>query len=131
MLLLGLGLGVIFGLLFFGIMALVVHTLETKTAMAIRKSVAMHGKIYFEGSANRAGNGGWLFVTENGIEHCVHKANFNSAPTSLSHSEIISIRAKGKKLEIITEKTTYTFVVNNIAQWMSLFKTCELTKNKL
>lgn len=122
---------VVFGLLMFGAMAVAVKVLNNNSRKNIMKKVAMSGQIYFEGAANRSGNGGWLFVTQNAVEHHVHNTNIDTKSTIMPHDEIISIYKSGKKLSVKTTKTTYTFVVNNINEWMSLFAQCELTKNKL
>lgn len=123
--------GIVFGLLFFVAVALCISILESSTIKKMRKGVAIHGKILFEGAANRAGNGGWLFVTQDGIEHHVHGTNFDRSSTIIQHEHIVSIRRSGKKLVIETQQTTHIFVVNNINQWIALFAQYEVTKNKI
>ena len=93
--------------------------------------MSQKGEIYFEGAANLKGNGGWLFVTQNGIEHRVHNMNFNTQPTILSHSDVVSIKKQGNKLAVKTAQNEYAFVVNDVDRWMMYFKKCAYTKNKV
>ena len=120
-----------FGLLMFAAMAICGSILEKTSRKNILKKVAMNGKIYLEGSANRSGNGGWLFVTQNAIEHHVHSTNFDTTPSILPHDNIVEIHKSGRKLVVVTNQKTYTFVVNNVNQWINLLSQCELTKNKI
>ncbi len=120
-----------FGLLMFGVLAGLVFVLEKSVRKKVVAKVALTGKIYFEGAANRSGNGGWLFVTQTGIEHHPHSANMNSAPTIIAHEDIVSIQKDQKKLAVQTYLETYLFVVSNIGQWFTLFLQCELTKDKV
>lgn len=124
-----LGLG--FALLFFALMALLCCLLEKTTIKNIRKKIVLQEKIYFEGAASLKGNGGWLFVTQNGVEHRAHKMNVNSKPTSISHDEIVSIQRKGKQLVFHTDRAVYAFTVTNVKRWLELLGDFELTKNKI
>ena len=122
----------LFGLLFFGGMALVTNSLSKKTFEKIRQDVAMKTHIYFEGAANIFGKGGCLFVTENGIEHHPHKENFDVSKTIIPHDAVISIEKIAKnKLCIKTAQASHTFVVDNIDMWMELLYQNKLTKNKI
>lgn len=123
--------GISFGLLFFGMIAAFSSSLEKKTVTKFREEVSQKGEIYFEGAANLKGNGGWLFVTQNGIEHRVHNMNFNTQPTILSHSDVVSIKKQGNKLAVKTAQNEYAFVVNDVDRWMMYFKKCDYTKNKV
>lgn len=123
--------GLAFGLLFYALMAIFVSTTEKKTLSNIRQKVSIDCKVYFEGAANREGNGGWLFVTEKGVEHHPHQMNFNSNPTIITHDDIVSIRKTGKKLSVFTSKNEYEFVVSDVNKWISLFQGCELTRQKV
>lgn len=123
--------GGLFSFLMFGGMFATLKLLNNTARKNILKKVASSGKIYLEGAANRAGNGGWLFVTQNGIEHHPHNTNLDSSPTVISHSDIISIYKNGKKLSIKTTAKNYNFVVNSIDQWITLLSKFELTKNKI
>jgi|GEM_PF-1571670 len=120
-----------FGLLMFGAFVAFTAKLNDTVRENIRKTALLNKKIYLEGAANRSGNGGWLFVTENAIEHHVHAANLDNAPTIIEHKDIILICKSGKQLLVRTNQKAYFFVVDNVDQWMTLLLQCKLTNNKI
>lgn len=127
----GLCSGLAFGILFFVGMAAVNLFMEDTILKDIRRDVSLNSRIYLEGGANYSGNGGWLFVTEEGIEYRAHKFNFDSKSIKIPHDKIICIEKEKNFLLMSTPDTTYKFTVSNMNQWLTLLESCPLTKDKL
>ena len=122
---------VIASLVCFGALALFCSVVEKTTVQTARKALASQGKIYFEGSANHAGNGGWLFVTSSAIEFRAHKVNLDSKSITLAYADVISIKKAKKKLAVQTNNGTYEFIVESLDKWITLLSNCEATKEKV
>lgn len=124
--------GSFFALLFFGGMTVSMRSLEKSTFTKMRALVAKKTEIYFEGGANRNGNGGRLFITANGIEYYTHKHNFSSESLLIPYKSIVLIqKVNGGKLVIRSEEATYTFVVDSADEWLMFFAKHDQTKGKL
>ena len=114
---LGLLSGLLFGALFALAMQIATSILEKKWASK-RAEISAATTIVVEGAANLDGNGGWLFITQKGMEYYTHKLNFDRRTLIFSSADIQSIRKEGKKLVIIAGNTKYVFVVNYVDRWL-------------
>ena len=115
--LLGIGSGLMWGGLFGLVMQLLVSGLHKKFA-AKRAEISAFRRIIIEGGANLNGNGGWLFVTSDGVEYYTHKMNFSNQTLKFSNYEIQSISKEGGKLVIVANNTKYKFVVDYVDTWL-------------
>ena len=69
--------GAMCGILYGVIMFLFVKSQEKKFDK-MREQIASERKIICDGGATLHGNGGWLFLTEEGLEFYPHKINFST-----------------------------------------------------
>ena len=113
--------GLLFGVLFGLGMQIATGSLEKKWASK-RAEVSASKTILVEGGANLDGNGGWLFVTEEGVEYYTHKMNFDQRTLIFSHTEVQSIHKEGGKLVIVANNIKYVFVVNYVDRWLQIIQ---------
>lgn len=113
--------GILFGLLFGLIMQILLSSIDKKV-QPIRNKISKENLILIEGGANLSGAGGWLFVTDKGIEFHTHNFNFDNRNFSYTHDEIVSIKKNGRKLVIITTKVKYVLNVDKVETWINLLK---------
>ena len=73
----GLILGILSGLLFTFLIFLFSKFMENKFAK-IRLEISKDRKVICDGAATMHGNGGWLFLTELGLEFYPHKINMST-----------------------------------------------------
>ena len=111
--------GLLFGVLFGFAMQIVTGTMEKKWAPK-RAEISAKTTILVEGGANLDGNGGWLFVTEEGVEYYTHKMNFDHRTLNFSRDDIQSIHKEGSKLAVIANNVKYVFVVNYVDRWINI-----------
>ena len=115
----GLLAGVLFAVLFGLIMQITVSHLEkSPTWAAKRAEISQTKTIIVEGAANLDGNGGWLFVTDQGVEYYTHKMNFDNRTLIFTNDQISTITKEGSKLVIVACNTKYKFVVNYVDTWL-------------
>lgn len=110
--------GAFFSVFFGGTMHLVLILLEKKFA-ELKSQIARDKKIIVDGAANLNGDGGWLFITDMGVEYHTHKVNFSNIHCDFPHDVIQSITKEGKKLIVVANNTKYKFVVNNVDMWLT------------
>ena len=87
-----------------------------------RQEIAAQRRIICEGPANHKDGsnsvGGWLFLTEFGLEFYPHNMNFSGRNLAIPVGDIVRIEIKGNKLVIYTRLNyTFTFVVNKADSW--------------
>lgn len=114
----GMSVGLVFVTVFGGLMHLALVFLEkkfAKTSLLISKTKT----IVIEGGASVDGSGGWLFITNEGVEYYTHRLNFDNKSFTLKHNEIQAIKKDGKKLVIISNNVKRTLKVNNIDAWLT------------
>ena len=109
--------GILFGVLFGLAMQIMTGSLEKKWATK-RAEVSATKTIIVEGGANLDGNGGWLFVTAEGVEYYTHKMNFDHRTLIFSNAEVQSIHKEGTKLAVVANNIKYVFVVNYVDRWL-------------
>lgn len=92
--------------------------LENKSKI-IRNRGSNYGKIICEGSATNNGNGGWMFLTENGFEFYPHKVNFNRQSIIISFKDVSKISKGYNYINVFTSFGTYKFIVCKANVWES------------
>lgn len=111
--------GLLFAVLFGLAMQITVSRLEkSPTWAAKRTEISQTKTIIVEGAANLDGNGGWLFVTDQGVEYYTHKMNFDNRTLIFTNDQISTITKEGSKLVIVACNTKYKFVVNYVDTWL-------------
>ena len=113
----GLWCGVFFAMLFGPLMYLIATILEKKFVKK-RAQIQAERKLYCDGSATLMGNGGWMYLTENGLEFYPHKINYSTKEYFVALSDIESARVVRKAL-VVTVKNAgdFSFVVANAVAW--------------
>ena len=90
---LGLVGGVAAGLLFGGAMTLVTHGTEKKFSK-MRAEIAADRRVICDGAATWQGLGGWMFLTEAGLEFYPHKFNHGKQNFAIPTEELASVHVK-------------------------------------
>lgn len=114
----GLGSGVLFGVLFGGAMTIATSAISKKFDDK-RVQISKRNRIVVEGAATMNGAGGWLFITDAGVEFYTHKLNWDHKSLTFSHNDVQSITKQGKLLVTVANQTQYKFVVHNVDMWLS------------
>ncbi|MBQ2881272.1 MAG: hypothetical protein IJE40_03295 [Clostridia bacterium] len=94
--------GILAGTLFAFLIFLFSKFMENKFAK-MRAEIAANRKVICDGAATVNGNGGWLFLTEHGLEFYPHKINVSTKEMRIPFSMIQSVDAN-KNLLIVTLK---------------------------
>ena len=102
-LLLGIISGILCGVLFSLLMALFVKSMEKKFAKK-RAEIASQRRVICDGAATINGNGGWLFLTEKGLEFYPHKANFSKNELFVPIQTIASVQVKRNQIIVANDK---------------------------
>jgi len=114
---LGLVTGVLAGVLFGGGMFLASKIAERKFDKK-RAEIAAQRRIICDGAATIQGNGGWMFLTDFGIELYPHKLNFSTKELMLPLAMIAGVRTKGNKIVIATwDRIEFHIVVAKNKEW--------------
>ena len=114
---LGLFGGILCGILFTGAMFLISLILERKFAKK-REQIACEKTIRCDGPATLKGNGGWLFLTEQGLEFYAHKFNLSSQCVNLPLNTVVAAKANKTQIVVSTaDGMTYAFVVSKSTEW--------------
>ena len=109
---------VLFSGLFTGAMAVVNIAIENKYS-GIRQRGANYGIIICEGVATIKGNGGWMFLTENGFEFYPHKFNFNSQNIIIPIRGIIRMNRGFNNITLTTQSGIFKIVVAKSDVWVN------------
>lgn len=115
--LLGVIMGVLSGCLFSFLMFLFVKVVEKKFDK-MRVEIAEERKIFCDGGATIQGVGGWMFLTENGVEFYPHKINYTQDKLFIPLKEIQTVETKGNQILIRTvNNLQFAIVVAKNNQW--------------
>ncbi len=107
------------GALFSFLMYLFVRFQEKKFAK-MREEIAGERAIVCDGGATIAGNGGWLFLTERGLEFYAHKFNLSTKNKLIPLETIKSVRAKYNRIFVVTaDGSEHNIVVSHSDGWKS------------
>jgi hypothetical protein len=110
--------GAMCGILYGVIMFLFVKSQEKKFDK-MREQIASERKIICDGGATLHGNGGWLFLTEFGLEFYPHKVNFSRQEMRISLKSINAASVLGKSILISVKEYTnaITIIVTHNKEW--------------
>ncbi|MBE6636736.1 MAG: toll/interleukin-1 receptor domain-containing protein [Ruminococcaceae bacterium] len=112
--------GVACGIMFPIVMQLISFLLEIKYRK-LRKAIAGERRLICDGSATHNGNGGWMYLTEKGLEFYPHKINLSSDKIIIPLDLIQSTETTQNKLVVkLSADLAYTFHVSQNNRW----KTC-------
>ena len=88
-----------------------------------RLEIARERKIVCDGGATIQGNGGWLFLTDYGLEFYPHKINVSQKDLMISKSTIKSVKTNKNRLVVdVIDNTTIEFVVSHNKEWLEQMK---------
>ena len=107
--------GILYGLMMF----LISRGLEKKFDKK-RAEIAGERKIICDGAATVHGNGGWLFLTEYGLEFYPHKVNFSKQEMLIPISNLESVRVNGRNQILLATKdyvNAIAVVVTHNKEW--------------
>ena len=90
---LGLAGGILSGFLFGGVMTLFTRGTERKFK-SMREEISADRRVICDGAATWQGLGGWMFLTEAGLEFYPHKFNHGKQNFAIPTEELASVRVK-------------------------------------
>jgi len=115
--LVGLVSGILSGSLFSLLLFLFVKLQEKKFSKK-RIEIARERKIVCDGAATINGNGGWMFLTEKGIEFYPHKINFSTKEIILPINMIAGANTHRNQIVIrIIDNSTIAVLVSHNKEW--------------
>ena len=117
--------GIVFGVVFTGLMVLFSLALEKKIApkhaeLAETKTIVCDGAANHKKGINAIG--GWLFLTTESLEFYPHKLNFGGKNLVISARDITSVSSRMTILTVTTATESYNFVVNKSGAWEASIK---------
>ncbi len=108
---------VVGGGLFSLLMFLFVKAIEKKFDKK-RVEIAGQRRIICDGGATIKGNGGWMFLTETGLEFYPHKINLSTENLFVPLSTIASVETVGNRLIVgVFEGYVFDIVVSKNGEW--------------
>ena len=108
----GLTSGLVFALLIF----LFVKVQEKKFDK-MREEIARERRIVCDGGATVKGNGGWMFLTEHGIEFYPHKINFSRRELIIPIDSIESVKTNRNRIVLCASGQSLAIVVAHKNEW--------------
>ena len=108
--------GVVCGVLFSVLMLAFSKGMEKKYDK-MRAELSAERRIVCDGAATIMGNGGWIFLSEYGLEFYPHKVNFSRKEIMLPINQIKDIQVKANRLTVSVPGDTVTVTVVNAPAW--------------
>ncbi len=109
--------GIFSGLLFAFLIFLFVKIQEKKFDKK-REEIKKERRVICDGGATLSGNGGWLFLTERGLEFYPHKLNFSTKNVMLPINAIKDVKTRKNLLVVSTADTpSLEIVVSHVREW--------------
>ena len=119
---LGLAGGITAGILFGGIMTLLTRGTEKKFRH-MRAEIAADRRIICDGAATWQGLGGWMFLTEAGLEFYPHKFNHGKQNFAIPTEELASVRVKRNIVTVtLTSGGEVPVVVSHAKAWGTMIR---------
>ena len=116
---LGLAGGVLAGLLFGGAMTLVTRSTEKRFAK-LRTEIVSDRRVICDGGATWQGLGGWMFLTEAGLEFYPHKLNHSSQNFAIPTEELVSVTVKRNMVSVTLQNGgEVAVVVSHAKEWQA------------
>ena len=108
--------GVLSGLLFTLLMFLFIKVQEKKFDKK-RIEIAKERRIFCDGGATINGNGGWMFLTENGIEFYPHKINISTEVIKIPTNMIEAVKTNKNQIVVTSNGKNIAIVVSHNKEW--------------
>ena len=119
---LGLAGGITAGILFGGIMTLLTRGTEKKFRH-MRAEIAADRRIICDGAATWQGLGGWMFLTEAGLEFYPHKFNHGKQNFAIPTNELAAVRVKRNIVTVtLTSGGEVAVVVAHAKAWATMIR---------
>ena len=113
----GIVLGALSGFLFTFLIFLFVKFQEKKFDKK-REEIAKDRKVICDGGATIKGTGGWMFLTEQGIEFYPHAINLSTEELRIPTHMIADVKTYKNQIIIhTTDKLTFAIVVSHNTEW--------------
>lgn len=113
--------GVVFGALsglLFALFLFVFIKIQEKNFDKKRIEIAKKRRVICDGGATINGNGGWLFLTENGLEFYPHKINVSTKTVQIPTGIIETVKTHRNQIVIRTaDHSTLAIVVSHNKEW--------------
>ena len=115
--LLGLAGGVLSGVLFGAVMTLFTRGVEKKFSK-MRAEISAERRVICDGGATWQGLGGWMFLTEAGLEFYPHKLNHGSQNFAIPTEELVSVTVKRNIVSVALQNGgEVAVVVSHAKEW--------------
>ena len=108
--------GIFSGLLFTLLIFLFVKIQEKKFDKK-RIEIAKERRIICDGGATINGNGGWMFLTENGIEFYPHKINISTEEIKIPANMIEAVKTNKNQIIVVSNGKNIAIVVSHNKEW--------------
>lgn len=108
--------GVFSGLLFTLLIFIFIKIQEKKFDKK-RIEIAKERRIICDGGATINGNGGWMFLTEIGIEFYPHKINISTEEIKIPTSMIEAVKTQKNQIVVTANGKTIAIVVSHNKEW--------------
>lgn len=116
-LILGMGIGLAAGLLFSVLMFAFSKKMESDISVK-RSHIAQERKIICDGDATIVKNGGWMFLTQFGLEFYPHKFNLSTQNIFIPIEKIQSVSVNRNKINVQTNGNGfYIIIVSKAKKW--------------
>jgi len=117
----GIVLGILSGLLFTFLIFLFSKFMENKFAK-IRLEISKDRKVICDGAATMHGNGGWLFLTEFGLEFYPHKINMSTKEIKIPLNMIRTVNTHKNQIILKTTNTELAILTAKNKEWEKQIK---------
>jgi hypothetical protein len=115
--LLGLAGGVLSGLLFGAVMTLITRGVEKKFSK-MRAEISADRAVICDGGATWQGLGGWMFLTETGLEFYPHKFNHGSQSFAIPTEDLVSVSVRRNIVSVaLRNGGEVAVVVSHAKEW--------------
>ncbi len=82
-----------------------------------RMELALERRIICDGAATIGGNGGWLFLTEYGLEFYPHKVNLSTQEIMIPISTVQSVGINKNQIIVCANGITFPILVTHSKEW--------------
>ena len=119
---LGLAGGILAGILFGGVMTLLTRGTERKFK-GMREEISADRRVICDGAATWQGLGGWMFLTEAGLEFYPHKFNHGKQNFAIPTEELASVHVKRKIVTVsLINGGEVAVVVAHAKAWATMIR---------
>ena len=119
--------GLLFSLVLFAFIKLQERQFDKK-----RAEIAAERRIVCDGGATVRGNGGWMFLTERGIEFYPHKINFSRKELMIPLGKIESVTTRRNQLVLeLSDAPSLMIVVSHCKEWQQQITAVKAQSNDL